>query len=164
VAAPGDAPADPVPAAPGPDFTPDPARPRRLVVGIGSGIDAAVELALRLAVADGPTPLVLFEAAAPLSFPVRPSTILVPGLPDGVIAAHAALDPRGIPSRVAVPGADLPGCHDGDVASLAQGWLAAQDAAALADVEAFVLGPAERLHDVARLLAANAVPARYRAA
>lgn len=106
----------------------------------------------------------LLEAGEPLSFRVRPSTILVPGLPDGVIAAHAVLDPRGIPSRVAVYGADLPGCHDGDVASLLRGWLAGQDAVALAAVEAFVVAPPARLHDVARLLAGYAVPARYRAA
>ena len=41
-------------------------------------------------------PLVLMGSEIPFPFETRPSTILVPGIPEGVIATMPALDERGV--------------------------------------------------------------------
>jgi dihydroorotate dehydrogenase electron transfer subunit len=66
--------------------------------------------------------LVLFGADDTFPFRPRPSTILVPGMPAGVIASIPVLEEVGIASRLAST-AGLPGCHDGTVTELAELWL-----------------------------------------
>jgi dihydroorotate dehydrogenase electron transfer subunit len=66
--------------------------------------------------------LVLLGADTTFSFKPRPSTILVPCIPAGVIACVPQLDEFGIASRLASP-LGLPGCHDGSVIELAELWL-----------------------------------------
>ena len=46
-------------------------------------------------------PLVLMGSEIPFPFRARPSTILVPGMPEGVIACMPLLDEWGVPSRLA---------------------------------------------------------------
>ena len=46
-------------------------------------------------------PLVLMGSEIPFPFKTRPSTILVPGIPAGSIAAMPLLDGWGVPSRLA---------------------------------------------------------------
>ncbi len=101
-------------------FIAHPERPRTLLVGGGVGIPPMVFLAEALC-ADARAawkPLVLMGSEIPFPFRARPSTILVPGIPDGVIACMPLLDGWGVPSRLASR-SGFPGCHDGFVTELA---------------------------------------------
>lgn len=143
-------------------FTPHADRPRTLLIGGGVGIPPMVFLAetLRADIAAGRgawKPLVIMGSEIPFPFAARPSTIMVPGMPDGVIAAHPLLDAWGIPSRLATR-AGFPGCHDGFVTDLAARWLDALDAAARAEIEVFACGPTPMLEAVARLAARFSLP------
>jgi dihydroorotate dehydrogenase electron transfer subunit len=127
-------------------FVPHRERPRTLLVGGGVGIPPMVFLAERLR-DDSATPwqpLVLMGSEVPFPFRARPSTILVPGMPDGVIACMPLLDEWGIPSRLTSL-AGYAGCHEGYVTELAATWLASLDRAALGEVEMFACGPTPML-------------------
>ena len=121
-------------------------RPRTLLVGGGVGIPPMVFLAERLREDAAGTwqPLVLMGSEIPFPFRARPSTILVPGMPDGVIACMPLLDEWGIPSRLTSL-AGYAGCHEGYVTDLAATWLASLDRATLAEVEMFACGPTPML-------------------
>jgi dihydroorotate dehydrogenase electron transfer subunit len=121
-------------------------RPRTLLVGGGVGIPPMVFLAERLRedAAGKWQPLVLMGSEVPFPFRARPSTILVPGMPEGVIACMPLLDEWGIPSRLTSL-AGYAGCHEGYVTDLAATWLALLDRAALAEVEMFACGPTPML-------------------
>src|SRR5690606_797119 len=126
----------------GEGFTPHPERPRTLLVGGGVGIPPMVFLAetLRERTDARWQPLVLMASEVPFPFRARPSTIIVPGIPEGAIACMPLLDEWGIPSRLASL-AGYPGCHEGYVTDLAAAWLQSLDAATLARVEMFACGP-----------------------
>lgn len=121
-------------------------RPRTLLVGGGVGIPPMVFLAERLREdsAGGWKPLVLMGSEIPFPFRARPSTILVPGMPEGVIACMPLLDEWGIPSRLTSM-AGYAGCHEGYVTDLAATWLGSLDRAALTEVEMFACGPTPML-------------------
>jgi len=121
-------------------------RPRTLLVGGGVGIPPMVFLAERLREDTSAPwrPLVLMGSEIPFPFRARPSTILVPGMPDGVIACMPLLDEWGIPSRLTSL-AGYAGCHEGYVTDLAATWLASLDRAALSEVEMFACGPTPML-------------------
>jgi dihydroorotate dehydrogenase electron transfer subunit len=127
-------------------FIAHPERPRTLLVGGGVGIPPMVFLAERLRedAATAWQPLVLMGSEIPFPFRARPSTILVPGMPDGVIACMPLLDEWGIPSRLTSM-AGYAGCHEGYVTDLAASWLGTLDRAALAEVEMFACGPTPML-------------------
>jgi dihydroorotate dehydrogenase electron transfer subunit len=133
-------------------FVPHRERPRTLLVGGGVGIPPMVFLAERLREDTGTPwkPLVLMGSEIPFPFRARPSTILVPGMPDGVIACMPLLDEWGIPSRLTSL-AGYAGCHEGYVTELAATWLASLDRAALSEVELFACGPTPMLKAVAKL-------------
>jgi dihydroorotate dehydrogenase electron transfer subunit len=143
----------------GTGFQPHPARPRALLVGGGVGIPPMVFLAERMHAhaAQGWRPLVLMGSEIPFPFKVRPSTILVPGIPAGSIAAMPLLDAWGIPSRLASR-AGFPGCYDGFVTHLADEWLGSLDATALAQVEIFSCGPTPMLEAIAKVAKQHGVP------
>jgi dihydroorotate dehydrogenase electron transfer subunit len=127
-------------------FVPHPERPRTLLVGGGVGIPPMVFLAERLR-DDGSAPwkpLVLMGSEIPFPFRARPSTMLVPGVPDGVIACMPLLDEWGIPSRLASL-AGYAGCYEGYVTDLAAAWLGSLDRGALAEAEVFACGPTPML-------------------
>lgn len=95
----------------------------RLLIGTDSEYAAVVRTANEMHQADDRSPLlVLVGSADSFSFKPRPSTILVPGMPAGVIAAVPSLEEFGIASRLASE-IGLPGCYDGPVLELAQEWL-----------------------------------------
>ncbi|WP_129642172.1 hypothetical protein [Peristeroidobacter agariperforans] len=95
----------------------------RLLIGTDSELAAVVRAANEMHEADPSTPLlVLLGSASTFSFKPRPSTILVPGMPAGVIAAVPVLEEFGIASRLSSE-IGLPGCYDGPVLELAQQWL-----------------------------------------
>lgn len=140
-------------------FVPHPQRPRTLLVGGGVGIPPMVFLAEVLRErSDVPwKPLVLMGSEVPFPFRARPSTMLVPGMPDGAIACMPMLDEWGVPSRLASL-AGYPGCYAGYVTDLAAAWLTTLDRAALAEVEMFACGPTVMLKAVAAVARRFNVP------
>lgn len=135
----------------GTPFTPDPARPRCLLLGGGVGIPPMVFLAeqLRAAQTDW-QPLVLMGSEVPFPFKARPSQILVLGIPDGVIAAMPLLDDWGIASRLASL-QNYPGCYQGYITDLARAWLTSLTPQARNEVMLFACGPHAMLAACARL-------------
>jgi dihydroorotate dehydrogenase electron transfer subunit len=102
-------------------------------------------------------PLVLMGSEIPFPFHTRPSTILLPDVPDGVIACMPLLDGWGVPSRLASL-AGFPGCFDGYVTDLAAAWLSSLDSVALAQVELFACGPTPMLQATAKVARRFDVP------
>jgi len=142
-------------------FSPNPQRPRVLAIGGGVGIPPMIFLADRLR-ADTRArwqPLVLMGSEIPFPFPSRPSRILLPDIPAGVIAAMPLLDDWAIPSRLA-SGAGFAGCFDGFVTELAALWLATLSAPERSEVEIFACGPTPMLAAVARLAHQHGLPAQ----
>jgi dihydroorotate dehydrogenase electron transfer subunit len=127
-------------------FVPHRQHPRTLLLGGGVGIPPMVFLAERLRedAAGGWKPLVLMGSEIPFPFRARPSTILVPGMPEGVIACMPLLEEWGIPSRLTSL-AGYAGCYEGYVTDLAAAWLASLERAALGEVEMFACGPTPML-------------------
>jgi dihydroorotate dehydrogenase electron transfer subunit len=143
----------------GQPFRPDPKRARALLVGGGVGIPPMIFLAEWMLEQDGRpwTPLVLMGSEVTFPFMTRPSTILVPGMPAGTIAAHPLLDGWSVPSRLASK-AGFAGCYDGFVTQLADEWLGELDSSARAEVEVFACGPTPMLEAMARVAAKHEVP------
>lgn len=83
--------------------------------------------------------LVLLGFTGPIPFRARPSRIIVPAMPEGVIASMPLLEEQGIASRLASGRGDA-GCHDGSVVELAGRWIEALDASARAEVQAVAFG------------------------
>jgi dihydroorotate dehydrogenase electron transfer subunit len=127
-------------------FVPHRQHPRTLLLGGGVGIPPMVFLAERLRedAAGGWKPLVLMGSEIPFPFRARPSTILVPGMPEGVIACMPLLEEWGIPSRLTSL-AGYAGCYEGYVTDLAAAWLASLERATLGEVEMFACGPTPML-------------------
>ena len=143
----------------GQGFRPSASRPRALLVGGGVGIPPMVFLAeslKRRRDADW-KPLVLMGSEIPFPFQARPSTIIAPGIPEGVIACMPLLDSWGVPSRLATL-AGFAGCFDGYVTDLAAAWLSSLDERALAEVEMFACGPTPMLQATARVARRFGVP------
>lgn len=143
----------------GQGFKPHIDYPRALLIGGGVGIPPMIFLAETIKErSDAPwKPLVMMGSEVPFPFRARPSTILVPGMPDGVIAGMPLLDDWGIPSRLA-SWQDFPGCHQGFVTDLAAAWLQSLDAKILAEVEIFSCGPTPMLKAVAQVARRFNVP------
>jgi dihydroorotate dehydrogenase electron transfer subunit len=148
----------------GQPFIAHPERPRTLLIGGGVGIPPMVFLAERLHAArsaPGATvawkPLVLMGSEIPFPFRPRPSTLIVPGTPEGAIASMPMLDEWGVPSRLASR-SDFPGCFPGFVTQLADAWLESLGSEELAEVEIFACGPTPMLEVTAQLARRFAVP------
>jgi dihydroorotate dehydrogenase electron transfer subunit len=153
-------------------------RPRRLLIGEGAGIgptlllaeqmrvtvpDTSVANAEPIAVPPGVAPaarylpLVLLGSDTPFPFRPRPSVIVVPGIPTGIIACMPLLEEWGIASRLANT-ADLPGCFEGLVTDLADAWLGSLSPTNLAEVEILSCGPTPMLEATAALARRHNVP------
>jgi len=145
----------------GQGFRPSPQRPKTLMIGGGVGIPPMVFLAESLKERNDAAwqPLVLMGSEIPFPFHTRPSTILLPGMPDGVIACMPLLDGWGVPSRLASL-AGFAGCFEGYVTDLAAAWLSSLDATALAEVEMFACGPTPMLQATAKVARRFGVPAQ----
>lgn len=140
-------------------FTPHPERPRALLVGGGVGIPPMVFLAeaLRADRRAAWQPLVLMGSEVPFPFRTRPSTIIVPGMPDGTIACMPLLEEWNIASRLASR-CDFPGCYPGFVTGLAAAWLGTLKPTELADIEIFSCGPTAMLKVIAALARKHNLP------
>lgn len=134
----------------GKPFTPHREHPRTLLMGGGVGIPPMVFLAEHLKADPHWKPLTLMGSEVPFPFKTQPSRILVPGMPDGVIASMPLLEDWGIPSRLAsLQG--YTGCFDGYISDLARAWLNELSAAQRAEVEIFACGPHPMLAATAKL-------------
>jgi dihydroorotate dehydrogenase electron transfer subunit len=137
----------------GQGFTPHPDRPRALLNTIGGmPTPPMVFLAetLRDRSTDGFQPFAILGSELPFPFRPRPSTIVIPGMPDGVIACMPLLDEWGVSSRLTSK-SGFPGCFDGYVTDLARVWLQQLDTAVRAQIEIFSCGPTPMLRAVAAL-------------
>ncbi len=122
---------------------------RPLLIGGGVGMPPMIFLADALRRSDA-QPFVILGSEVPFPFTARPSEILVPGMPDGVIGAMPLLEDWGIASRLAsLQG--YPGCFPGYVTDLARHWLQALDESVRAEVELFACGPHAMLEAVVAL-------------
>ena len=142
-------------------FTLATGRPRPLLVGGGVGIPPMIFLAdlLRRRRDEHWRPLVLMGSEIPFPFRARPSTLLIPGMPAGVIGCMPLLEDWEIPSRLASL-AGFAGCYDGYVTSLAETWLETLDAEARAEVAIYACGPTPMLKAVAGIAHRYGVPAQ----
>jgi dihydroorotate dehydrogenase electron transfer subunit len=143
----------------GKPFVPHPERPRPLLLGGGVGIPPMVFIAdaLRRDKRAAWKPFVAMGSEIPFPFNARPSQIVVPGVPEGVIAAMPLLEDWGIASRLASK-QGYAGCHDGFVTDLGREWLRALPAGARGEVEIFACGPTPMLRAVAALAQEFALP------
>ncbi len=133
-------------------------RERPLLIGGGVGIPPMLFLAEHLKnSAKACRPLVLMGSEAPFPFKPRPSRFLVPGLPEGVIAAMPLLEDWGIPSRLASL-VGYPGCYEGYVSELARTRLDALNGDDPREVEVFACGPEAMLRAVSALARAFQLP------
>jgi dihydroorotate dehydrogenase electron transfer subunit len=134
----------------GQPFSSSPERKRPLLIGGGVGMPPMIFLADAMRQAGDKRSFVILGSEVPFPFTLRPSQILVPGLPDGVIAAMPLLDDWGVASRLASL-QDFAGCYQGYVTDLARHWLESLDQQARQEVEVFACGPHPMLEAVARL-------------
>ena len=135
----------------GKPFEPHMDRPRTLLIGGGVGMPPMICLAESLNSIKGAwQPLVLLGSEVPFPFKARPSNIIVPGMPEDVIATMPLLDDWEIPCRL-VSQQDFPGCHQGYVTDLARLWLDSLDESARNEVEIFACGPHPMLEAVAKV-------------
>lgn len=150
----------------GKPFEAHPERPRALLIGGGVGIPPMVFVAEHLRAherRDAPgratpgavtgksyKPFVIMGSEVPFPFTPRPSKILVPGMPEGVIAAMPLMEDWDIPSRLASK-QGYAGCLDGYVTDVARAWLNALTPEQRNEVEIFACGPHPMLDAVAKL-------------
>lgn len=132
-------------------FDLDVATARALLLADESGISPIISLARTLRGRQPRVkPFALFELMPPLPFRPQPSRIMIPGLPVAIIAALPLLEDWSIPSRIACPAGDQPGCFEGTATDLARGWLDISQG--VADVTVFACG-GEALLATAQVLA-----------
>ena len=125
-------------------------RKRPLLIGGGVGMPPMVFIAEHCQQHKGFEPFVILGSEVPFPFKTQPSEILVPGIPDGVIAAMPLLDDWGIASRLAsLQG--YPGTFEGYVTDLARHWLKSLSKEQLDEVEIYSCGPHLMLAAVAKL-------------
>lgn len=123
-------------------------RRRPLLIGGGVGIPPMVFLADEIRQQhEDVQAFVIMGSEVPFPFQSRPSTIMVPGMPDGVIACMPLLEDWGIASRLASK-QGYPGSHDGYVTDLARHYLDALDEEQRSQVEIFSCGPHPMLEAV----------------
>ena len=124
---------------------------RPVLLGGGVGIPPMIFLADRLrGVTRGYEPLVLMGSELPFPFQARPSRFVVPGMPEGVIAAMPLLEDWRVPSRLASR-QGFPGCFEGYVTDLARAYLEALPATARREAGLYACGPHPMLEAAARL-------------
>jgi dihydroorotate dehydrogenase electron transfer subunit len=122
---------------------------RPLLIGGGVGMPPMVFIAESLKGADR-QPFVVLGSEAPFPFASRPSQFLLPGIPEGVIAAMPLLEDWGIPSRLSsLQG--YAGCHHGYVTDLGRCWLEGLSSQQLAEVGVYACGPHPMLEAVVDL-------------
>jgi dihydroorotate dehydrogenase electron transfer subunit len=131
---------------------------RPLLVGEGIGIAPIIFLAeALLEQRPDSKPLVFLGTQDSFPFRTRPSTILLPDIPDGVIACMPLLEEWGMPSRLANR-ESAPGCFDGLATELAALWLRSLDQSAIEQVELFASGDGELIRTATELAHEFGIP------
>jgi dihydroorotate dehydrogenase electron transfer subunit len=131
-------------------FSPSADYSRPLLIGGGVGMPPMIFLADALRSDLDRQTFVILGSEVPFPFTPRPSQIMIPGIPAGVIASMPLLDDWGIGCRLASL-QEMPGCHTGYVTDLARIWLQNLDEDARREVEIFSCGPHPMLQAVADL-------------
>jgi len=122
---------------------------RPLLIGGGVGMPPMICIAESLRGSEQ-EPLVILGSEVPFPFDARPSQIMIPGMPEGVIGAMPLLEDWGIASRLAsLQG--YPGCHQGYVTDLARCWLDGLDEKARSEVGVYACGPHPMLEAVVNM-------------
>lgn len=122
---------------------------RPLLIGGGVGMPPMICIAESLRRSDA-KPFVVLGSEVPFPFTAKPSQFVVPGLPDGVIAAMPLLEDWGIPSRLASL-RGYAGCHQGYVTDLSRHWLDGLSDNERKDVVVYACGPHAMLEAVVNL-------------
>jgi len=125
-------------------------RKRPLLIGGGVGMPPMVFIAEHCKQQKGYEPFVILGSEVPFPFTTKPSEIMVPGIPDGVIAAMPLLDDWNIASRLASL-QNYAGCYEGYVTDLARHWLKSLTDEQRNEVEIYSCGPHPMLEAVAKL-------------
>jgi dihydroorotate dehydrogenase electron transfer subunit len=142
----------------GKPFSPDPGRPRVLAIGGGVGMPPMLFLAQTLR-RTAFSPLLLLGSEVAFPFQPVPSTLLMDGMPAGVIAALPLAEDWGVPSRLA-SGQGFPGCYEGHVTALADAYLATLDEASRNATQIAACGPTPMLRAAAAVAARYGLPAQ----
>ena len=122
-----------------------------LLIGGGVGIPPMIFLAEHIKKSTTDVqPLVIMGSEIPFPFTARPSKIMVPGLPDGIIAAIPLLEDWGVASRLCSL-QDYAGCYEGYVTDLTRHWLNTLEDQIIKEVEIFSCGPTPMLAAVSQL-------------
>ena len=128
-------------------FTVEAKRP--LLIGGGVGMPPMIAIAEQIKKTEQ-KPFVILGSEVPFPFTVKPSQIMIDGLPEGVIGSMPLLEDWNIPSRLAsLQG--YAGCHEGYVTDLARHWLKSLDDQARNEVELYACGPHVMLEAVVNL-------------
>ncbi len=139
-------------------FEPDATRPRVLAIGGGVGMPPMLFLAQTLR-GTAFSPLLLLGSEVAFPFQPKPSTLMLEGMPAGVIAALPLAEDWGVPSRLA-SGQGFAGCFEGHVTDLAAAYLATLDPMALAKTQIAACGPTPMLRAAAAVAARYGLPAQ----
>lgn len=133
-------------------------RPRVLLIGADDALPATIRRAMELhQQLPALSLLVLLGSQDSFPFRARPTTLMLDGMPDHVIACAPMLEQWQIASRLAST-LGLPGCHDGDVVELTDLWLATLQPAALAEVQLAVQESAPLLSALQAIAQRHALP------
>jgi dihydroorotate dehydrogenase electron transfer subunit len=141
----------------GTPFKPSPERSRPLLIGGGVGMPPMIFLTESLKEKKQKQPFVILGSEVPFPFQPTPSKIIIPGLPDGVIASMPLLDDWGVGARLATL-QGYSGCFQGYVTDLAHSWFNSLDRETRDQVEIFACGPHPMLEAVASMAAEWGVP------
>ena len=135
----------------GKPFTLNADRPRPLLIGGGVGMPPMIFIATELQKQKNDyKPFVILGSEVPFPFQSTPSKIVIPDMPDGVIASMPLLEDIGIASRLATL-QGYPGCFDGYVTDLARHWLLSLGDEQRKEVEIFTCGPHPMIEAVVKL-------------
>ena len=131
-------------------FNPDPRRPVILAVAGGVGIPPIYFLAESLRADHRFDLVVVMGSEVPFPFELTTRYAELAGIPDSASLAVAQLEAWGIPSALATR-AGFDGCFDGFAPELARGWLEAQSAESLRNIQVVSCGPHAMLEATAAL-------------
>ncbi len=132
-----------------------------LLLGGGVGIPPMVffadELRKNIYQKKNITPFVVMGSEVPFPFTSKPSKILIPNIPNDVIASMPLLDDWGIASRLTSQ-QDYQGCFKGYVHELAEHWFKNLDKKIQRGVEIFACGPTLMLQSIAKFAKRYRIP------
>ncbi len=129
-----------------------------LLIGGGVGLPPMVYLAEHMKNLRGEiSPFVILGSEVPFPFPLKPSQIIIEGIPNGVIATMPLLEDWGVACRLASL-QDYPGCFEGYVTDLARSWLETMEPHQRSEVEIFSCGPTPMLKAVKMLAEEYGLP------